>query len=135
MHGPARMLTMALLATTPAVPLAMPDMAEMQRTMEEAQRCMAAVDQTALEQLGEDAEALDGELRRLCAAGRREEARSRAMAFAVRVMENEEARRIRACTEQLREAMAAMPMMPAAPIPDLRTPEEIEQTHVCDEVR
>jgi predicted lipoprotein len=126
------MLTIGLLATAPAIAGAMPDMAAMQRAMEEAQRCMQSVDQDAVEQMAEEAEAFEAEMRRLCAAGSRDEAQRRALEFSRRIMDDAELQKVRECTAMMREAMEGMPMMRMPEAAEVPTPEEIEATHVCD---
>ncbi|MEE4298812.1 MAG: hypothetical protein V2J24_05160 [Pseudomonadales bacterium] len=131
-------LVTALLATAPALAGAqdMPDMAAMQEAMEAAQRCMESVDQSAFERLGRDARAFEQEIRQLCDAGERGAAQTRAIDFARRMLADEDVQKARACTEMMREAMQGMPMMMPMPAPpDVPTREELEQRHVCDEMR
>ena len=135
MQGRTLALTVGLLSAGPAAAQGMPDMAAMQRAMEDMQQCMATVDMAAVERMAEDAKAFQKELESLCAAGRRAEAQRQAMSFSMRMMNEPETRKLRACAETMREAMAGMPIVvPMPPTPDVPTPEEIERMHVCDAI-
>lgn len=137
-------LLAVLLAAAPGIPLArtetgaapdrspVPDMAAMQRAVEAMQRCMADVDMDAVTRTADEARAFTQELRGLCAAGRRGRAQERALEYAQRMQAHPELQKLRDCGEQMREAMAGMPMMRAMPSPDFPTREEIEAQHVCD---
>ena len=122
----------AVLSLAPGVAPAMPDMQAVQRAMEEAQRCMADVDPQAMNRMAEEAQAFTEELRGLCRAGNRSQAQDRAMAYAMRMKDDPDVRKMRECGEKMREAGKDMPMMPAPPTMAYPTAEEIEASHVCD---
>jgi hypothetical protein len=125
----------AILAADPVAARQMPDMAALQQAMEEMQRCMADVDQGALQRMAEETQAFTDELRSLCAAGRRDRAQEQALAYALRMRDDPDLRKMRTCSERMREAMEGTPMMgmmPAPPDLDYPTQDEIETRHVCD---
>lgn len=114
-------------------PLNQADMqAEMQRmmaAMQAMQQCMAGLDEDSLQRLGTRGEQMDGEIKVLCAAGKRDEAQRKAVAFGAEFMSDPSARTMQVCAERLAEQMESE-MMPSMRFMDL---DDDSDTHVCDE--
>lgn len=103
------------------------DMNQMMEKMAEMQKCMAEIDQSKMQQYQQEAEAFGRELKNLCSAGKRDQAQSRAMEYAMQIRDSSELQKVRQC-------MALMQGMPGMPQPqDFATMvEEAKQKHVCD---
>ncbi len=103
------------------------DMNQMMEKMAEMQKCMAEIDQSKMQQYQREGEAFGRELKSLCSAGKRDQAQSRAMEYAMQIRNSSELQKVRQC-------MALMQGMPGMPQPqDFATMvEEAKQKHVCD---
>lgn len=108
-----RFILMSLIVI-PALALSQPDgmnQEQMQKLMQGAmqmQACMAEIDQDQLEAIGNEAEAMQSELKRMCSAGDRDGAQAKAMAFGVKMAQSDAMKQLRSCGEM---AMAMMPSM------------------------
>lgn len=120
-------LTLALLGSAPLVLAQGMDPAQMQLMMENAQKmqaCMSEVDQSAMEAMASDAQAVQQKIKALCAAGKREQAMSDAIAYGQQVNASPEMQKMQACRKYMEG------MMPKIPVLDTPT---AGGTHICDE--
>lgn len=102
------------------------DEAQMQQMMQQAQKmqeCMGKVDQAALQKMAAEGEAFQHKVKGLCAAGKRKQAMSEAMAYAKDVGARPEVKQMRECGKMMKG------MMPPMPIPE--APKD-DGTHICD---
>jgi len=93
------------------MPKGIPGGADRQKMMQEAQRmatCMEDVDQSRLEEIGREAEAVSDEIDSLCAAGKEAEALRVALDFSRTVNSDPTVQQVRSCTEGMGEMMADM---------------------------
>lgn len=89
-----------------------PDGQQMERAMQgmgEMMACMQKVDQQEMRALGERAQAMEKEMKALCAEGRRDEAQQRAMEFGSDMAQSESFQQLRECGEMAQQALAQMP--------------------------
>lgn len=84
-------------------------MNRMMQGMGEMMACMQQVDQKELQALGERAQAMEKEMKGLCAEGRRDEAQQRAMEFGRDMAQSESYTQLRECGEMAEQALAEMP--------------------------
>ncbi len=105
------------------------DMNQMMEKMAEMQKCMAEIDQSKMQQYQREGEAFGRELKNLCSAGKRDQAHSRAMEYAMQIRNSSELQKVRQC-------MALMEGMPGMPQPKdfAAMVEEAKQQHVCDAI-
>jgi len=125
-------LTTTLLLILPATALAQnyqgmgeADMQKMMLQMQQAQACMADLDQAELQKFGEQAKRMDASVKALCASGKRDEAQQEAVTFAREVNSNPSMRKMQECSKM----MAGMPGMPAIP----QGASEDDNRHICDQ--
>lgn len=102
------------------------DMQKMMANMQKMQACMQGVDQQELEAFSQRGQQMEQEVRKLCAAGKRDEAQSKAMAFGKEVMANQAMKQMTKCGEM----MAGM--MPKLPFLEQVKEEKMKSTHICD---
>jgi len=124
---PATTLLFALLGTAPLALAQGMDAAQMQQMMENAQKmqaCMSEVDQSAMEAMARDAQAFQQQIKALCAAGKRDQAMSDAIAYGQQVNASPEMQKMQACRKYMEG------MMPAIPLLDAPT---TGGSHICDE--
>lgn len=101
---------------------------QMQKMMEQAeemQKCMAKVDQSALQALANRGERLQAEVKKLCAEGKRDKAQEKAVAYGREIAKSKEMKAIRQCGEMARGMMAQIPMKDYA---------NAKNKHICDEL-
>jgi hypothetical protein len=91
------------------------------------QACFANVDQAELEAMGTQAEAVQGELKALCAAGERDQAQTRAVDFAREFADSETLKQMRECGDIAR---AMIPQV--LNYVDENVDNSEGSTHVCD---
>lgn len=103
------------------------DMQHMMQGMNAMQDCMARVDMAAMERLGEEGKQVETEVKSLCAAGKRDEAQDKAMAFGVKIAKDPDMRAMGECS---RKMQGMMPQMAQSPYADLA--EDDGSRHVCD---
>ncbi len=106
---------------------------QMQQLMQGAtqmQACFAKVDQSGLEALMARAEAVEEELKGMCASGQRRAAQAKAVSFGNEFANSPEMAQLQECSEL---AMAMMPPMLGS-LADLEYPDDDDDvsTHVCD---
>ncbi|MCB1746699.1 MAG: hypothetical protein KDK06_05965 [Gammaproteobacteria bacterium] len=82
---------------------------QMQAKAQEMQACMQNVDQSALQALQQEGAAVGKEIKALCAAGKRDQARARAMDYGRRVAGSPALAEMRKCGEMMQGMMGALP--------------------------
>lgn len=106
------------------------NMEQMMQGMMQMASCMQNIDQDQLNSLVEESQGLESELKQHCAAGERDEAQQKAIAFGQKFIQSEEFKQLQQCGE------AAQDMMPE--MPDYASYQEaedgVESRHVCDEI-
>ena len=104
--------------------------AQMQQMMQQAQKmqqCMANIDQAELNAFQQRAEEMDAEVKALCAAGKRDAAMARAMAFGKETMNSKVMQDMKKCGEMMTQMMPNLPKS-AQPQRDGGRPR-----HICDQ--
>ena len=127
--------TAALLLMLPAIAIAgardyqnmsEADMQKMMQQMQQAQACMADVDQAELKKFEQRANQMEARVKALCASGKRDEAEKEGIAFGREVAGDPAMQKIQECSKMM---AGAMPGMPA-------TRQEAEDRyadgHICD---
>lgn len=101
-------------------------MQNMQKNLGQVQSCFAQIDQKALEDLQVGAKAMEAEVKRLCAAGQRDAAQSKAIAYGKEISSNAELQKMRKCGE----------MSNNMPLPGQFFPKDEQEQkarkHICD---
>ena len=103
--------------------------ADMQRMMQGAQAmqaCMQNIDQAAMERLRAESEQLQADIKALCAAGKRDEAQSKAMSFGMKAAKDPAVQAMAECGKQLQG------VMPQQPLPYVDAEHEFANRNVCD---
>lgn len=103
------------------------DQAQMQQMMENAQKmqaCMSEVDQSAMEAMARDAQAFQEKIEALCAAGKRKQAMSDAIAYGKQINASPDMKKMRKCSKYMQG------MMPDIPALD---PTTEGGSHICDD--
>ena len=98
--------------------------------MQEAIECMGSIDQEALEEFGRQGEKIVEEIKALCEQGDESGARDVAMSYVEEVVDNEELKKIKECSDLMRKAMTSMP------IPEFPSVEmyEEEADSICENI-
>jgi len=98
--------------------------------MQEAMDCMTSIDQQALEEFGRKGEKVAEEIKALCKQGDESGARDVGMDFVDELVNNEELKKMKECTELMRKAM------PSMPIPEFPSAEEYEDEtgSICENI-
>lgn len=102
-------------------------MQQMMQKMQGMQNCMANIDQAEMEAFQQRAEAMDTEVKALCAAGKRDAAMARAMAFGKEAAHSQLMQEMKNCSEGMQNMLPNLPKA-AQPHDENTTPR-----HVCDE--
>ena len=105
--------------------------AQMQQLMQQAQsmqNCMTNIDQTEMEAFQQKAEAMDAEVKALCAAGKRDAAMARAMAFGKETAQSSIMQDMKKCGEGMKNMLPNLPKT-AHPTDDTSG----KPRHICDE--
>lgn len=105
---------------------------QMQRMMEQArkaQMCMEQIDRGELQAMADKAQAMESEIKRLCAAGKRDQAQSTGMKYGLEMSKSPVAKEMRRCSEMMAGAMAGFGGMGQSSLPSV---EEMESQHICD---
>jgi DNA-binding transcriptional regulator YbjK len=103
------------------------DMQNMMQQMQKMQTCMQDIDQSRLQALEQRATAVEAEVKSLCTSGKRDAAQQEAIAFSREIMSDPDIRKMRKCTENMKDMMPRMPYMDQASKPDTAA------SHVCDQ--
>lgn len=98
-----------------------------------AQACVQNVDRAALQKLQQEGEAMQAEVKSLCANKKREQAQEKAINYSKSMAARPEIIKIRECSKMMGGMMSQM--MPGMGIPSLEEIESKSKTsHVCDEI-
>lgn len=103
-------------------------MQQMMEQMQGMQDCMANIDQAELDAFQRKAEEMDAEVKALCAAGKRDAAMARAMAFGKEAAGNPAMKDMQKCGEGMKQMM---PNLPHSAQP--RDTNTGKPRHICDE--
>ncbi len=95
------------------------EMQQMMAGAQEMQKCMAGIDQSQLEKLSARAEAMDEEVKELCAAGNRDEAQSVAIEYGKEISTSPVMQDMKKCGEMAKGMM-----------PDIE--KDLADRHACD---
>lgn len=99
------------------------DMNNMMQQFMQVQQCMQNVDQAALHHVEQQTIQFTNEVKALCAAGKRDEAQSKAMAFGQSMKDKPVIKSIQKCGNLVRELLPSIPM----------SENDMDSTlHVCD---
>ena len=106
-------LAWVVAALAPVAAMAAPQMSDeqMQQMMQNAQQmqdCMGQIDEADMQAFEDKAEAMDKEIKALCAAGKRDEAQAKAMAYGKEMAASPTMKAMKQCGDM------AMKMMPPA---------------------
>ena len=121
-----------MLAMMPALVMAQSnsgmseDMMKMMEQAQKAQACMQDIDSSELNKLEQQGQQIEAEIKALCAAGKRDQAQSRAIAYSKEMMAMPTMQKMRECSELMRG------MLPAMPFDDFE--EEFKNKNICDEM-
>lgn len=128
-------LLIVSLAALSASATAQMDQAQMEKMMQgmaQMAACFENLDQEKLNALAEEGQAVEAELKQLCADGKRAQAQTKAISFGMKFMNSEEFQQVKQCGEM---AQGMMPEIPDYSIynddPDI---EDIKNRHVCDDI-
>jgi predicted lipoprotein len=102
------------------------DTQKMMQQMQQAQACMAGVDQAGLKKFEQRANQMQSSVKALCASGKRDEAQQEAIAFGREVTADPSMQKMQECSKM----MAGMPGMPAIP---RGAAGEDDNRHICDQ--
>ena len=123
------LLLMAYGTITMAGPQGM-DEQQMQQMMQQAeamQKCFENIDPSAYENLEAKGKQMESDIKALCAAGKRDEAMSKAMKYGMEINNDPQLKEIRKCSEMMKGMMANMPQPYIPP-----TTDENSDEHICD---
>ena len=121
-------LSMLVLCTSLAWSAQPGEMTEeqMQQMMEGAQKmqeCMAKIDQSAMDALAAKGEKMHAEIKKLCAAGKRDDAQKKAIAYGKEMSSSREMKAMQKCGDMAKQMMQQMPMGDVG---------SADQGHICD---
>ena len=102
------------------------DTQKLMQQMQQAQACMAGIDQAELKKFEQRANQMDASVKALCASGKRDEAQEEAVAFARDVSNNPSMHKMQECGKM----MSGMPGMPSIP---QGAAGEDDNRHICDQ--
>jgi hypothetical protein len=133
MKTKAQFLTMFVALAVPLPLLAQPgmdpeQMQQMMQQMQGMQDCMGGMDSSAMEEYQQKAEQMNKEVKALCAAGKRDEAHKRAMAFGKETAKTPGLKNMQKCVPNLK---GMMPEPTASNQPDR---EKTKPHHICDDL-
>jgi hypothetical protein len=109
------------------IPASQAQIQQMMQQMQGMQSCMANIDQAEMQAFQQKAEAIDAEIKALCAAGKRDSAMARAMAFGKDAAQSNLMQHMKACGEGMQNLMPHLPKSAQSDANDDKT------MHVCDE--
>ena len=106
------------------------DQAQMQQMMQQMQNmqaCVQNIDQAEMKSLEQRGRAMEKQVRQLCAQGKRDQAQSAAMDFAIQTANNPVVQEMKKCGEKMATFMPNMPQPHS-----FSSTEELRNRHVCD---
>jgi len=106
------------------------DMQKMMQGAQAMQTCMQNVDQTAMQRLQTESEQLSADIKTLCAAGKRDEAQSKVLAFGMKTAKDPAMKAMAECGKQMQGMVPQMQNMHQMPYADAE--HEYANRHVCD---
>ncbi|MBS4050526.1 MAG: hypothetical protein KGZ69_04920 [Methylomonas sp.] len=121
------LLLLPVGATAQNMPMTEAQMQQMMQQAQSMQNCMANIDQSEMEAFQHKAEAMDAEVKALCAEGKRDEAMARAMAFGKETAQSTLMQDMKKCGEGMKNLMPNLPKTAQAP------DEGGKPRHICDE--
>lgn len=80
-------------------------MEQMMHNMQAMQECMAGIDEAEMQAFQQKAEAMDAEVKTLCAEGKRDAAMKRAMAFGKEAAASDLMRQMQKCGQDMKQMM------------------------------
>ena len=102
---------------------------QMQQQMKEVQRCFESIDQSQFHALEAKGKEMESEIKKLCAAGERDEAMKVGMKYGQELTSSPEMKEIRRCSKLMQKMM---PNMPTPYMPPEANDEESDGVHICD---
>ena len=108
------------------------DRQRMMQAITRMQACMQTIDQSKLRELSQKSQRVQQEIKRLCAAGKRSQAQSRAIAYGLEMARSPLLKKVKKCTDYMKGAMPMPGMNPGANLPYEGQPAEKSAGHVCD---
>ncbi len=124
----------ALAQNFPGMNMNGQDMQNMMLQVQKAQACMEQIDQGRLQALAEEAKRFDEEIRSLCAAGKRDLAEKKAIAYGKKMAANPLLGEMKKCTEMMQGMMPEMMsnMMPDVEPEVMKDQDSTSPRHICD---
>jgi len=128
-----------LLASSAAISApvtAQMDQAQMEKMMQgmaQMAACFENLDQDKLNALAEEGQAVEKELKQLCADGKRAQAQTKAMAFGMKFLQSEEFQQVKQCGEMAQGMMPEIPDYSVYADEDSAV-EDMKSRHVCDDI-
>lgn len=120
-------LTLPVLAAAQNDPgMSEAQMQQMMQGMQAMQNCMQNVDQAALQTFEQRAKQMQAEVEALCAAGKRDEAQERALAFGKETAQNKALQEMKKCGEMMQGMAPKLPKVAQSDEP------EQKKSHICD---
>lgn len=102
-------------------------MQQMMQQMQGMQTCMQNIDQAALEAFQQKGEQLNAEIKALCAAGQRDAAMAKAMAFGKEAASDPTMKQMQQCGQGMKDMLPNLPHVPHS------RDEGGKPRHICDE--
>ncbi len=102
------------------------DMQSMMQNMEKMQSCMQNINMEEIEALEKRSKQMETEVKSLCAAGKRDEAQKKAMAFGKEVSASTTVQTMKKCGEMMQGAMQNMPFA-------MEDTDDEKRGHICDD--
>lgn len=102
---------------------------QMMESMLHFQRCFESIDERDLDTMSKESEKMADQLEQMCQAGKRKEAQKFAIEFSQKMLNDPTFKAMQACVAQVEVAFPGLP--------DLGNEfsiEELEKTHICDEL-
>jgi hypothetical protein len=108
------------------------DRQRMMQAISKMQACMQTIDQSKMRELGKKSERVQQEIKRLCAAGKRAQAQSRAIAYGLEMAKSPLLKKIKHCSSYMKGVMPMPGMNPGANLPYEGQRSGKAVGHVCD---
>ena len=102
---------------------------EMQQQMQEVQKCFESIDQSQFHVLEAKGKEMESEIKKLCAAGERDEAMKVGMKYGQELSSSPEMKEIRRCSQLMQKVM---PNMPTPYMPPEANDDGSDGAHICD---
>jgi len=122
---------LCMLLTVPVMAQNPNSMDQLMQGAAQMATCFQNLDQDKLSAMAEEGQAMEKELKQLCAAGERDKAQAKAMEYGVKFMASEEFKQLMQCGEMAKQMMPQMPDYSAYTDPES---DDYKNRHVCDEL-